>query len=375
MSLQQPPAPSTAAARVRVVEVPAQAGPEQRRLCQAMAGVDRRMNHAAYGHTDLADPAARWESALADQRYAAKVLLVALAASGHGDDRALGWVSAAMPLTDNLRMAELQVVVDPATDVRGVVAALWQGLAPRLAARQRSVVQVWSAHGPAGPPDSRRLLPVGGAGHLDADPLAEALLGLGFVLEQVERYSILDVPGARDRARDLTSASGRAACPAYRPLTWSGPTPADLLAPLAALRSRMSVDAPTAGLDLEQEVWDADRVRHADRAQADAGRRVLTTAARHERSGQLVAYTQLAQTLHQPEVAFQDDTLVHGDHRGHRLGLLVKATTLVPLARHAPAVERIHTWNADENAHMLAINAELGFRAAGAEGGWQRRPA
>jgi predicted GNAT family N-acyltransferase len=102
---------------------------------------------------------------------------------------------------------------------------------------------------------------------------------------------------------------------------------------------------------------------------------VLTTAAKHERSGQLVAYTQLAQTLHQPEVAVQDDTLVHGDHRGHRLGLLVKATTLVSLAQHAPAVERIHTWNADQNAHMLAINAELGFRTAGAEGGWQRRPA
>lgn len=36
---------------------------------------------------------------------------------------------------------------------------------------------------------------------------------------------------------------------------------------------------------------------------------------------------------------------------------------------------RVHTWNAAENVHMLAINAALGFREVGAQGGWQLRAA
>ena len=43
------------------------------------------------------------------------------------------------------------------------------------------------------------------------------------------------------------------------------------------------------------------------------------------------------------------------------------------LLEAVPTVRRVHTWNAAENDHMLAINAALGFREAGSQGGWQLR--
>ncbi|MDO5663493.1 MAG: N-acetyltransferase, partial [Brachybacterium sp.] len=90
-------------------------------------------------------------------------------------------------------------------------------------------------------------------------------------------------------------------------------------------------------------------------------------------SGEPVAYSELSHPRDRPEVAIQDDTLVHGDHRGHGLGLLVKAAALVALTDAVPTVRRIHTWNAAENTHMLAINRRLGFRAVGVTGAWQLR--
>jgi RimJ/RimL family protein N-acetyltransferase len=48
-------------------------------------------------------------------------------------------------------------------------------------------------------------------------------------------------------------------------------------------------------------------------------------------------------------------------HRGHRLGLLVKTAMVEWLAAVEPGIERIVTYNAAANEHMIAINAELGY--------------
>ena len=48
-------------------------------------------------------------------------------------------------------------------------------------------------------------------------------------------------------------------------------------------------------------------------------------------------------------------------HRGHRLGLLVKTAMLDWLAEAEPAIERIETGNAAANDHMIAVNDVLGF--------------
>jgi hypothetical protein len=53
--------------------------------------------------------------------------------------------------------------------------------------------------------------------------------------------------------------------------------------------------------------------------------------------------------------------------------MLVKVLNLRRLQQEHPEVERVLTFNAAENDHMLAINIALGFHAAGYDGEWQRR--
>ena len=66
-----------------------------------------------------------------------------------------------------------------------------------------------------------------------------------------------------------------------------------------------------------------------------------------------------------------------GRHRILSIGRLVerKGVDLAvrALAELRPTVRRISTWNAEENAWMLAINVALGFRPAGGSAVWQRR--
>jgi GNAT superfamily N-acetyltransferase len=101
------------------------------------------------------------------------------------------------------------------------------------------------------------------------------------------------------------------------------------------------------------------------------GRRQVATAARLGSDGPLVAYTDIVTTRHDPENAFQWDTLVLKEHRGHRLGALVKVANLERLRAEAPAARRVHTWNADENTYMISINEAMGFVRAQRESAWR----
>jgi GNAT superfamily N-acetyltransferase len=142
---------------------------------------------------------------------------------------------------------------------------------------------------------------------------------------------------------------------------WTGRTPDHLADGYAVLAGRMSTDAPQGDLDTEPEVWDVARVRTRDDFLEAQGRVPVCTVARHVASGELVGYTDIGTTLHDVETAFQWDTIVHPDHRGHRLGLLMKLANLDRVRAVAPQARRIHTWNADVNTHMNAINDAMGF--------------
>ncbi|AXH95350.1 GNAT family N-acetyltransferase [Ornithinimicrobium avium] len=331
---------------------------------EAFAEVSRRSIVATLGDDDLADPAHVVISAFAEQNYRRKMVLLA-----RDGARTLGGLWLGLPLKDNTSLAEASFSLDPDHDPAPVVDALWAGAVPVLRAEGRRTALVWSDH--AADADAEHVVPRTGVGSVPRDALATALLDLGFVLEQVERHSVLAVAPALERAAAELPAARQAAGTAYRTLGWVGPVPPERRGAMARLMSRMSTDVPAGALELEEEVWDADRVAESDRVCAQAGRARVMTVAEHVASGELAAYTYVDLPGDKPAVGYQEDTLVHADHRGHRLGMLVKAENLRRVAEHAPALERLHTWNADENGHMLAINEALGFRPASHEGAWQ----
>ena len=146
----------------------------------------------------------------------------------------------------------------------------------------------------------------------------------------------------------------------YSVVTWDGRTPEEYLARYAELENAMA-DAPHDAGE-ENPVWDADRVREQmDDIRERQGRHVYTLAALHDASGEMAAVTSVERDQDFPEWGHQQITAVIRKHRGHRLGLLVKAAMLDWLAVAEPGIERILTYNAAANQHMIAINEQLGY--------------
>ena len=166
-------------------------------------------------------------------------------------------------------------------------------------------------------------------------------------------------------------ADARQASAGYGLVTWRDRTPDGLLDDRAQLEQRMSTDAPHGDLPVEEERWDGERVREIEAMNAARGRTVLSAGA--VRDGRLVAFTDLHVSVERPELARQGSTLVLREHRGHRLGALVKAATLRELGRAFPATRRITTYNAEDNAPMVAVNRALGFEPAGYLSTWSLR--
>ncbi|WP_104191558.1 hypothetical protein [Cryobacterium sp. Y82] len=99
---------------------------------------------------------------------------------------------------------------------------------------------------------------------------------------------------------------------------------------------------------------------------------MLTATALHEPSAHLVAFTQLSVLAERERSVGQEDTLVLREHRGHRLGMLLKTANLEFLAQDSPGHPPVTTLNAEENRHMLEVNEALGFVPMGSEGAWKR---
>ena len=104
-----------------------------------------------------------------------------------------------------------------------------------------------------------------------------------------------------------------------------------------------------------------DRRRPGPRRRAAADRPRRRTAyhsgaAVPSATGRLVAWTELAGPDAHRRHAWQYITLVDPDHRGHRLGLLIKIDNLAYAREHRPELRAIDTFNAAANEHMLAIN-------------------
>jgi len=264
----------------------------------------------------------------------------------------LGVAEIGTPLLDNTCTAIVELIVRPYARRQGVGTALWEQVAEHCLASGRKLAM------------TDTLVPGPGAGFAQR-------LGAEPALRDVRRRLVVDTP-ARERATALAATAAPAAL-GYAVHSFLGPVPEGWLAGLAALMGRMSTDAPLQDLEWEPEVFDGARVREREATDAARGWRVFTTLAVHADSGAVAGYTRIAVAEENPTAGWQHDTLVDPDHRGHRLGVLMKAANLAQVMAQVPAVGEVITWNADDNRHMIAVNEAMGFEVFDTWVEWQLR--
>jgi GNAT superfamily N-acetyltransferase len=286
----------------------------------------------------------------------------------------LGAVNAQLPTTDNLHLAE-DVFCQVRADVRrgGIGTALWREIVRIARQHGRTSVLGWSEHLLATTDaDGGRVVPSAGVGWVPLDAGSRFAQAQGLRLAQVERQSRLDLPVPSHRLAGLRAQAENRALPAYRTVSWVGPTPEEHLDRVATMYRALSTDAPTGDVDWQEENWDADRVRRSDRQKHLTGHSVFSLAISAETGG-AAGLTEIHVHDAHPHRPEQWTTVVARSHRGHRLGLLLKVANLQLLATDQPEALHLDTWNAGENEHMLAINNLLGYRPHSVHGAWQLR--
>jgi GNAT superfamily N-acetyltransferase len=269
-----------------------------------------------------------------------------------GSGEPVGWLGFSLSLRENLDTAPMDLEVHPAHRQRGHGRTLL-GAATELAKDLGRTRLVGEAV-------------IGGPGATFAERT-------GFRPALVDTQRMLDL-GQLDHARLaelMTEARSRAA--GYSLVQWVGPTPEEHVEALAVLESRMTTDAPFDDLEWEQEVFDAQRLRARDAAKEARELRSYTTAVVHDATGEAVGFSCIVVAADVPEMGDQWQTIVLPEHRGHRLGMLLKIANLRFLQEHEPAVRRIDTWNADSNAPMLRVNLALGFQVVRQWAEWELR--
>jgi GNAT superfamily N-acetyltransferase len=253
-----------------------------------------------------------------------------------------------LPSQENLTIANCILVVNPSRRREGNGTKIFAHCAEQARLAGRSRLIGYARDGTAG---------------------AAFAAGLGARpgIEETDRVLAIDAALAA-RIPDLRdTAESRAA--GYSLVSWTGPTPDEYVDDVVRVNAAMA-DAPR-DEGTEPTAWDAERLRHAEQTALEYGITNYAVAARHDATGRLAAFTEVITEADTPDWGFQQLTAVLAEHRGHRLGLLIKVAMLGLLSEHDPKVRHIQTGNAGANAHMIAINEQLGFTVLAVHRSWE----
>ena len=259
---------------------------------------------------------------------------------------------------ENLRLARAELRVLPAHRRRGIGSSLLAAIEQIAEATGRTELSGMDE------------TPVRAAHYEDAaGPFA---VRHGFTSAQVMERRELRLPLSRRHARALAD-SPMSRQPGYSLITLVDRWPDELIEDRCELGRRMSTDVPAGEQELEEEVWDEARVRQIEAAFAAQNRANVITVARHDDSGRLAGFTEIAVPLGAPESVWQHDTLVMREHRGHGLGFAMKVANLAALEQRFAAARSVSTWNAAENEHMIAVNDAMGFEVVARARNWLKQ--
>ena len=275
------------------------------------------------------------------------------------DDRPVAAALLELFMTDNTDKAWFTVDVVPQERRRGYGSQLLS-FAERRAIEQGRTTLMTSAQYPH-----------------DADdfhPYRRFLTSRGYAFSQAEVHRILDLPADAARLRRLLhDAEPHVATGGYTFAQFDGELPDHLLGGYCVLLNTMLTDAPRGEVEFEAGGLTPDHLRQRWALWRRQGRTAYTCVALAP-DGVPVAHSQLLVPEHDPGKVFQWDTLVHRDHRGHRLGVSAKVHNLLTVQRAHPDRTRVHTWNAESNRPMITVNEAMGFVPVGCIGAYYRTP-
>ena len=267
---------------------------------------------------------------------------------GEGDEADTNMVGAGLvilPLHDNTNFAFMGVMVAPEDRGRGIGSAMLDhvlGVA-RAAGRTHVLAETNLAF------EDR-----------EHHPYRRFAEKRGFALANVEIRRVLDLPvGDEQLAAWIEEAAPHHE--GYRIETYVDDVPDELLPSLVHVVNQLALDAPTGDLEFEAEAMTPETFKIRREKLKAMGRSVFETVAiAHD--GDVVAQSTLAVGDDDRENAFQWGTLVRRDHRGHRLGLAIKARNLQAMQAAHPSYKRVVTTNSEVNAPMVGINELIGFK-------------
>jgi GNAT superfamily N-acetyltransferase len=324
--------------------------PGQDALAREWAAVQEVSERAEFGDREASWTLPELRGMAADQTDEQRVDVAALV-----DDRVVGSIGIRIHLQDNKHRLEHSLHVHPDARRRGIGSALLRECERVAQAEGRSVI---------GAEAQETLASSGGA--------TAFALGQGYAAANFELRSDLDLgPGLSDRLTEVEREVDDH-IEGYAVESVTGALPASWLADQAELERQLSTDIPMGEVDIEEQMWDAARVERQVRGDLATGRTRFESVARHIASGRLVAFTVIQGPRDGAGAAYQWATQVSEEHRGHRLGLAIKAANLRRLIAEQPGVRRVCTWNAEDNEPMLRVNRALGFAPQGRLTEWQK---
>ncbi|MDN5963642.1 MAG: GNAT family N-acetyltransferase [Actinomyces sp.] len=348
----------------RVLRVLAVADGEGRTVGDLWRSMPARVGPRA--PVDEGDPA--WDPALV-----APVVAVADQGAGPGADAVVGSLSVVAPLGENTDCATVSVQLSAPWRHQGLDALLLRLGEAVTRSWGRTTAQYWTdcpgwveVGSPLGVKGVSK--PVPGVSGAHASPLGtpetDMLARAGYVPAHSEWVTTLDVDRTPSREADPV--------PGYEVVSWSSPrSPEHLLDQLAEIYALASTDMPSGGLTEEAQLWDAGRVMRKEALAERSHQEWVVTAVRPV-GGELVGWTTLVLSPTVAEIAFQEGTLIRGDHRRRGLARWIKRVNLAQLRARHPQVRRIHTWTDGDNAPVIALNRGIGFRHSLMEVGWQK---